>query len=118
MKPAFLELHGIGPNTGRGLLVSRRKMLTRFLDERSQNAECERVRGNLRRAAPAQLASLLQIIFRFTFTCLLAIADVARAEPIDVLWYTYADSNSGYVGFYSWLAGVVGTYPQTDGNSW
>jgi hypothetical protein len=46
----------------------------------------------------------------------------AHAVTLDVLWYTYAQSTSEYVSFYSSLsgsgAGTASTYPQSAGHTW
>jgi hypothetical protein len=53
---------------------------------------------------------------------LFALSHVASATPIKVLWYTYADSASEYVSFYTSLAGTgpgsAASYPQSGGITW
>ena len=41
-----------------------------------------------------------------------------RAEPLDVLWYTYAAADSEYRRKISQLARMVHTLPQSNGLSW
>lgn len=48
----------------------------------------------------------------------LSVTSLAQANPINVLWYTYADPASEYRQKFSQLASVVHTLPQSDGSSW
>ena len=48
----------------------------------------------------------------------LSFASLVQANPINVLWYTYADPASEYRQKISQLASIVHTLPQSDASSW